>query len=570
MPNWARLVAGVPRLSRAVLPRLPRLSAAVAGGLLLCASFPPLDWWAAAVVAFALLAWVLTRSSTTLSGGLGYGFLFGVAFYLPLLAWLRTLGVLLWIALAMVCAVFAALFGVLAVVVRRLPGWPLWFALLWVAQEWLKSIVPFGGFPWGVVAAGQTGGPLLPLARLGGVPLLSTAVLLVGGSVTALALEIAARLARPTDSDITAATPPAVVLPGVCICLVLFTAVVLWPQVRHSGNGSANEPAVTVAVVQGNVSLHDHVRETMRLADDVHAGRAPQPQLVVWPAGVSERAPEIDPLHDPEASQQISAAAEAIGAPILVGAVLRAPGGTPGNPLSTNSVIVWNPGTGPADRHDAQIAQPFAEYLPWRGFFRHLSARADWPRHFVPGSNTGLVHAAGFPVGVTTGWEMIFDRALPASVRNGAQLLAVSANNLNGAHSASANRQMSEQQLAFAKVRAVEHDRYVVVAGDTGISALVTPDGRELASTGFSAAAYLDVPVRLETTLTPATRWGPVVPWVLVGAAGTALLAAIGHNSWFAGWFARSVRRRSRPAKDPQPDEGDRPAAPSGPDRGAT
>ena len=39
---------------------------------------------------------------------------------------------------------------------------------------------------------------------------------------------------------------------------------------------------------------------------------------------------------------------------------------------------------------------------------------------------------------------------------------------------------MSAQQLAFARLRAVEHDRYVVVAGTTGISAVIAPDGREL------------------------------------------------------------------------------------------
>ena len=87
---------------------------------------------------------------------------------------------------------FPALFGLLAVVVRRLPGWPIWFAVLWAAQEWLKSIFPFGGFPWGSVAFGQTNGPLLPLVQLGGVALLSAAVVLLGCSFTAIALEIVA------------------------------------------------------------------------------------------------------------------------------------------------------------------------------------------------------------------------------------------------------------------------------------------------------------------------------------------------------------------------------------------
>ena len=100
---------------------------------------------------------MLTRETTTLAGGFGYGFLFGLAFYLPLLPWISGLvGAFPWIALSVVEALFPALFGLLAVAVRRLPGWPLWFAALWAAQEWLKSTVPFGGFPWGVVGFSQT------------------------------------------------------------------------------------------------------------------------------------------------------------------------------------------------------------------------------------------------------------------------------------------------------------------------------------------------------------------------------------------------------------------------------
>ena len=105
---------------------------------------------------------------------------------------------------------------------------------------------------------------------------------------------------------------------------------------------------------------------------------------------------------------------------------------------------------------------------------------------------------------------------------------------------------MSEQQLAFAKVRAVEHDRYVVVAGTTGISAVIAPDGGELVRTDFFQPAYLDIQVRLKTKLTPATRWGPILQWVLVAAAGAVILVGIRHN----GWFPRPVRPRSRPRRN--------------------
>ena len=535
-PAGRQLPAWVPRLGRAIVDRAPAITAAIAAGLLLVVSFPPFGWWYSAVIAFAVFTWVLLRESTTLAGGFGYGFLFGLAFYIPLLPWTGQLvGAFPWLALSALEAVFPGLFGVAAVAVRRLPGWPIWFAALWAAAEWLKCSVPFGGFPWGVVAFGQAGGPMLPIVRLGGVPLLSFAVALAGFSLIALALEVVHWWQRRDDG------PPRVVLPGVCFCLVLVAIAASWPGVRQSGTGAGGERVINVAAIQGNVPrlgldfnaqrravLDYHVRETIRLADDVRTGQAPQPQLVIWP----ENSSDIDPLRNPDAAQEISTAATVVRAPILVGAVLERPDSTADNPVSTNTVIVWDPVRGPGERHDKQIVQPFGEYLPWRSFFSHLSSYANRAGYFVPVQGDGVVHAAGIPVGVTTCWEVIFDRAARESVVNGAQLLAVPTNN------ALFGPSMSEQQLAFAKVRAVEHDRYTVVAGTTGISAVIAPDGHETARTNFFEPAYLDKPVHLNVDVTPATRWGPTVAWVLIAVGGSALFVGILQN----GWFNRRLR----------------------------
>ena len=533
---------------QAVVDRLAQLGVTIVAGLALCFSFPPFGWWLMAIVAFGLLSWTLTRETTTRAGGFGYGFLFGLVFYLPLLPWISGLvGPTPWIGLAIMEALFPALFGLAAVVVRQLSGWPFWFAALWATQEWLKSSVPFGGFPWGVVGFSQTNGPLLAIAQFGGAPLLSFAVALTGFSLAAITFEVVKWWRHHDESQNSA--PPAVVLPGICISAVLLTTALAWPHIRQSGVGAGDDPAITVAAVQGNVPrlglefnaqrravLDNHFRETLQLADDVHAGRAPQPMVVIWP----ENSSDIDPLANPDARDEIFAAAASINAPILVGGVTAAPGYSPDNPVSTNSVIVWNPGTGPADRHDKQIVQPFGEYLPWRSFFRHLSSYADRAGYFVPGSGTGVVNAAGVPIGVTTCWEVIFDRAARESVQNGAQLLAVPSNN------ATFDQAMSEQQLAFGRLRAVEHDRYVVVAATTGISAIIAPDGRELARTAFFEPAYLDMQVRLKTQLTPATRWGPLVQGLLVVLGVAAVITAMLHNGSF-------VRRLGRRGNDKEP-----------------
>ena len=112
---------------------------------------------------------------------------------------------------------------------------------------------------------------------------------------------------------------------------------------------------------------------------------------------------------------------------------------------------------------------------------------------------------------------------------------------------------MSVQQLAFGRLRAVEHNRYVIVAGTTGISAVIAPDGRVLARTGFFEPGYLDMPIRLKTQLTPATQWGPWLQGLLVMIGIGAVIAAILHN----GKFVRSRRPVTiASGKDTPPDKG--------------
>jgi len=107
-------------------------------------------------------------------------------------------------------------------------------------------------------------------------------------------------------------------------------------------------------------------------------------------------------------------------------------------------------------------------------------------------------------------------------------VLAVPTNN------ATFDQNMSEQQLAFSRARAVEHNRYVVVAATTGISAIIAPDGRELARTEWFQPGTLTMAIRLRTDLTPATRWGPLVQYALVALGAAAILAGawgrVRHN----------------------------------------
>jgi apolipoprotein N-acyltransferase len=81
---------------------------------------------------------------------------------------------------------------------------------------------------------------------------------------------------------------------------------------------------------------------------------------------------------------------------------------------------------------------------------------------------------------------------------------------------------MTYQQLAMSRLRAVEHDRAVVVAATSGVSAIIAPDGAELARSPVFTPAALVRQVPLRTTTTLATRLGAAPEWALtlLGLAG--------------------------------------------------
>lgn len=491
---------------------------AAAGGFLIFAGFPPRPLWFLAPVGIALLTCVLTnfgRGGLRLRAGFGYGYLAGLGFLVPLLPWIGVfVGAVPWIALAAVESLFIGLFGLLAVLVARLPWAPLWIAATWTLTEWLRSSVPFGGFPWGRLAFGQSEGWLLPLASVGGAPLLSFAVALTGTGSAAVAVAVAAkRWDRGFFGAVAAVLVPVIV------------ALVMSPVLSTMDSG---DRTITVAAIQGSVPrlgldfnsqrkqvLDNHVTETVKLAAEVDAGRVDQPDVVIWP----ENASDIDPLRNADAAADITRASEAIGAPILVGTVL-----VNADRTTTNSVIVWDGANGPQEQHDKKIIQPFGEYLPYRSFFRNFSSYADRAGNFVPGEGNGVVHAAGVPIGVATCYEVAFDRAFQESVRNGAQLLAVPTNNATFG-----DTEMTYQQLAMSRVRAVEHGRAVVVAATSGVSAIIGPDGAVTSQTDLFVPAALVAKVPLSTSSTLATRVGPAPEIVLgimaVGAIAMAVVA---------------------------------------------
>ncbi|RZT86418.1 apolipoprotein N-acyltransferase [Pseudonocardia sediminis] len=502
---------------------------AAGAGVLLYLSFPPRTLWWLALPAFALVGLLLRGVGPR--RGFEIGMLFGIGFLLPLLSWTGFfVGSLPWVALVVFESLFLGVAGAGMALVSGFRArwasalWPVWAAAVWVGAEALRGRIPFGGLPWGRVGFGQPDAPTLPLAAIGGVPLLSFATVLAGLALGEV-LRILVRGHRPTSGG-AAGSRAGVVVPALLVVLVLVAGPLAGLVPAQAG---PPERTVTVAAIQGNVPrlgldfnaqrravLDNHVRQTQRLAAEVAAGRQPQPDIVIWP----ENSSDIDPLRNADAAALIDGAASAIRAPILVGAVL-----VNGDRTTSNAALIWEAGEGVVARTDKRRVQPFGEYMPWRSFFRLFSSYVDRAGNFVPGPGAGVAPMAGVAVGVAICWEVAFDDLVSDSVDAGAQILAVPSNNATFGLT-----EMTFQQLAMSRVRAVEHDRPVVVATTSGVSAMIRPDGTVTASTGqFVPGVLVDrIPLKGTTTLSGHLRSVP--EWTLTAIGVLAVVIVFGAS----------------------------------------
>ena len=342
----------------------------ILGGVLLGLAFPPFGWFFLAPLGIAVLtaAWWRAPSATHSSPG----YFGGLAFNGILLLWIRVLGWDAWIVLVAVWSLWWLLLAAGSAAATWWQWWPVGIAGIWVLVEAVRGRFPFGGFPWGRVAFSQPDTTFTPWASITGSAGVTALVALVGALLLLVARLVTERRWLPVGGWL--CWPPSSPSPGLPS-----------PCRRRAGS----RPTVQLAVIQGSVPrtgldamaqqravLNNHVTQTLTLAAQVAA--ATPAAAVIWP----ENSSDVDPYIDLDARASIDAAAAAIKAPILVGAVIAA--GNDPNRL-WNVGIVWEPGTGPTDMYIKRHPVPFGEYVPARSILTAVISRFDR----VPGTSSG-------------------------------------------------------------------------------------------------------------------------------------------------------------------------------------
>ncbi|MCW2893783.1 MAG: hypothetical protein JWO75_3272, partial [Actinomycetia bacterium] len=192
---------------------------------------------------------------------------------------------------------------------------------------------------------------------------------------------------------------------------------------------------------------------------------------------------------------------------------------------------------------------PFGEYIPFRSTISKITSLTQLqPNDFVPGHKTVVFDVGQIRLGDVICYEVAFDDLVRSEVTAGSNVLAIQSNDATYEREGPTSEE-SGQQLAMARIRAVEFDRAIVYSSTTGYSAIIAQNGQVIERSGLWQQAELEARVPLLTYQTMAERVGAWPEWVIVAATALALcLAAAQAAASRAGASQRGRRSADSPA----------------------
>lgn len=487
---------------------LPRLLLAAILGVAHTQAYAPHTWWWLQLLSLAGLVALVAGARRTRSAA-ATGYAFGLGWFLSGVWWLyislHVYGEMpAWMALLAVLMLSGAisLYPALAaatwhwLMTRRATAAsrtaalaPLAFGAAWGMSEWLRGVV-FTGFPWLSSGYAHTDGPLAGYAPLVGVygigalaatvaALLVAAVRCLGsaspGGKRAGALALAAAVALP--------------LGGAALVPIAWTT-------------PAGKP-ISVRLLQGNVAQDIKfepagVRRSLDLYRDLIT--AAPADLVVTPETAFPVILQNLPVDIATAVRDFTVAS---GSTVLFGAA-----GADSPVDFTNSVFGLGPLTERLYRYNKHHLVPFGEFIPL-GFHWFV----DMMKMPLGDFRRGRLDQAPLPVrGIMVApnicYEDLFGEGIAETLRSQPVPANILVNVTNLAWFG--DTIALDQHLQISRMRALETRRPMLRSTNTGMTAVVTPDGVVAARLPTFTVGTLTANVQGTQGLTPYVRWGNI------------------------------------------------------------
>lgn len=514
------------------------------GAAFLALAFPPVGLSVLAWVALAPLFLLCLRGA---SAGQAFwcGYLAGGIFFAADCPWIaytvrrygglsRAEAGLVFLLFLAVAGLFFALFAWGGYWLCRWAPHPwLTLAALWTAVEFLRTYVPFGGFPWDLIGYSQANHAGFMLSvTVSGVYGAGFLIALENGVLADAASHFSGWFRQPPQRGARTGWAWPVIPAVAWFAVAGFASFPFDPPQLQSASLRAVlvQPNTSPNAVWSDATFAGYLQRLAELSRPGTAGPAAGPDapaLMLWP----ESPAPLEYAAEPQLRSSVAGLTRAAHAELVFGetAVLN-PEAPEADQDPVNAARVIHPDGQPGRRYAKRHLVPFGEYVPLPGWLQRwagIHAMVSQVGNFVPGHELtlfrlprGAAGAGSYRFGTLICYESIFPALARGEVRAGAEWLV----NLSddGWYGRSAAR---PQGLLMARVRAMENRRWLLRDTNNGITAIIDPFGRVTARLPLDRETALHGDFAARTGETFYTAHGDWLAWLCTIFAGLMLLA---------------------------------------------
>jgi apolipoprotein N-acyltransferase len=262
-----------------------------------------------------------------------------------------------------------------------------------------------------------------------------------------------------------------------CISILLVASLVFGYTHLNDRLGGTLKTAIIQGNIRQDVKWGEAFKlETIGIYSQLTSKEGGGVDLVLWPETAMPFILEADP-----ARNVIAAIPERLSSNLLFGTLFGDARGR-----FYNSAYVFGRKGEFVGRYDKVHLVPFGEFTPLRDYFPFLEKISVATGDFFSGNGHEPISTELCKVGVLICYEGTFPSITVDAARRGAQVFVNITNDAWFGRSSA-----PYQHLAFYTFRAIETDRFVLRAANTGVSAIIDPRGRIVARTGVFVRTVL-------------------------------------------------------------------------------